>query len=82
MSAPDYVMLTTAADADEYVSDADLEGALEWFADKRGVPTEGFIDRLCGSSATPYDLGAYDNEAARRLLSRARKIKREMDESL
>jgi hypothetical protein len=76
-----YTVLQTAEQADEYVTDQYIEETLGWFEDKRGVPTEDFIDRLCDEQGAyadqPYDLDNYDNDAARRILSRARRIKRE-----
>ena len=42
-----YIVIKTEEEADEYVSDTDIEQALEWFSEKRGVPTEDFIDQLC-----------------------------------
>jgi len=80
-----YVTLRTKEQADELVSDDDIEGALGWFTDKRGVPAEEFMDRLCPGylpDGRRYEVDNFEDPAAKRILSRARKIKREMDESL
>lgn len=69
--------ITTAEEADALVSDELLGEVLDWFQDERGVPAERFIDRLCDTYADGWELDNYGNAAARRILSRARKIKRE-----
>jgi hypothetical protein len=68
--------LVSIEDADEFVTDLMLDETLDWFEDDRGVPTEEFIDRLCTTYADAWDIDNYDSPAARRILSRARKIKR------
>jgi len=81
-----YVVMETAEQADEMISDDDIQDTLEgWFGDRRTVPEEEFIDRLVkdhgGSySKTPFEIEEYDSPAARRLLSRARKIKKELSD--
>jgi hypothetical protein len=81
-----YLVLETAEQADELVSDDDIQDTLEgWFGERRTVPEEDFIDRLVkdhGSAyaATPFEIENYDSPAARRLLSRARKIKKELND--
>jgi hypothetical protein len=78
-----YVVLKTKEEADEHVTDEDISDALDWFADKRGVPTEDFMDRLCGNrydGRPGIEVEDFGDPAAKRLLSRARKLKREMDD--
>jgi hypothetical protein len=78
-----YVYLDTAEQANTLVSDEDIVSALGWFEEKKGVPAQDFIDKLAkhgGYADTPWDIDSYDNEAARRLLARARRIKREQQE--
>lgn len=80
-----YVTLRTKEQADEHVTDKDIEEALGWFVDKRGVPAEEFMDRLCPGympDGRRYEVADFGDDAAKRILSRARKMKREMDESL
>lgn len=80
-----YVVLESAEQADEFVDDDLLEECLAWFEDERGIPAEPFIDKLSDVyGVAPYDRSApgfeiqdYDSQAARRLLSRARRLKRE-----
>ncbi len=84
-----FLLLETAADADEMVSDETIQDCLEgWFGDRRTVPEQGFIDRLVNTKGAPpwdgsrpgFDIESYDNPAAKRLLSRARRIKRELND--
>ena len=81
-----YVLLEEAEEADSLVTDDDIQDTLEgWFGDRRTVPEEDFIDRLVkdhgGSYArTPFEIENYDSPASRRLLSRARKIKKELND--
>lgn len=82
-----YVVIKTREEADEYVTDGDIESVLEWFVDKRGVPTEDFLDRLCSYNRPAWDgskpgieFEKFDDHGTKRVLSRARKMKREMDD--
>lgn len=55
-----------------------IESAVEWFNDERSMPTEDFIDRLCKTyGGSEYDLESYDNDAARKIMRIARRIRRE-----
>lgn len=55
-----------------------IESAVEWFDDESTMPAEDFIDRLCNSyGGDDFDLESYDNEAARKILRIARRIRRE-----
>jgi hypothetical protein len=76
----DYKMLQTEEDVTDEILGC-LDGALDWFEDERGVPTEDFIDRLCKTylNSLWYDLDSYDNEAARKIMREARKLKRERE---
>jgi hypothetical protein len=76
MNYADIQIITTAEEANALVSDDLIDAALGWFEDERGIPSEEFIDRLC-DSADGWDLDNYDNAAARRILERARKIKKD-----
>ena len=81
-----YILMETREQADELVSDDNITDTLEgWFGDRRTVPEEDFIDRIVrdhGSeyATTPFEIERYDNPASKRLLSRARKIKRELND--
>jgi hypothetical protein len=81
-----YLYLETAEQADELVSDDDIQDTLEsWFGERRTVPEEDFIDRLVkdhggARSSMPFEIESYDSPASRRLLSRARKIKKELND--
>ncbi len=63
--------------------DTCIEETLGWFTERKTVPPEAFIDQLCktygGSGEGPddWDMDAYDSPAAREILRRARKLKRE-----
>lgn len=86
-----YVIVKTVEEADEYVSDDMIESALEWFIDKRGVPSGDFLDRLATRPRTEIVDGElvrtpgiefedFTDPGTKRVLSRARKLKREMDD--
>lgn len=85
MTEQQYRMIETADEADRYFTDETLSSCLDWFEDERGVPTEEYIDRLFNTYAGTDENGAeidverYDNAAASRILSRARRLKRERD---
>lgn len=81
-----YVYLDTKEQADELVSDELIEEVLGWFHDRKGVPANAFIDKLCDTYGRPYgdkklgfDIDNYDNAASRSILSRARRIKKEQE---
>lgn len=63
--------------------EADIVQAVEWFDDSPTMGTTEFIDRLCktygGSGERPddYDLDNYDGPAARRIMSIARRVRKE-----
>ena len=91
MSAADetrYYMLQTAEDADRFITDEQIESALDWFDGEPRMPTDEFLDRLFTRySGPPCDLDGYDecdldqldNDAARRIMARARKMRRERE---
>lgn len=60
-----------------------VEDTLDWFTDRRGVPSQEFIDRFVrdhgGSGYDPsdWDLDSYDSPVARAILREARRQKRE-----
>lgn len=81
-----FQILESVEDA-ELITDKEIESTLEWFTDKRGVPADEFFDRLFSRSGPKnpttgdtLDLTQMDNPAAKNLLKRARKMKREMDD--
>lgn len=82
-----YQMLESAEDA-ALITDKEIEDALGWFTEKRGLPADEFFDRLFPRYSGPVnpttgetlDLDQMDNPAAKALLKRARKMKREMDD--
>jgi len=82
----EYRMLQTADEVDEIITDAMLDEALDWFDDERSVPTDEYLDRLfprhgaiVDAEGREVDLDSLDNPAARRIMSRARKLRRERD---
>ncbi len=81
-----YRLLATAEEVDEFISDDDLSSALDWFDGDPlpKMPRDEFFDRLFpkyGGPTTPdgeeLDLDQMDNAAARRILSRARALRKE-----
>lgn len=87
----EYVYLDTEEQANELITDVMIEETLGWFEDEKGVPGEEFIDRLCDNEGPPhydtekhryglgFDMDSYDNDAARSILRRARRIKKEQN---
>lgn len=80
----EYLTLTTAEQVDRFITDADLNSALDWFDDEPRMPTDDFLDRLfprygsmTDDQGRELDLDSLDNEAARRIMQRARKLRRE-----
>lgn len=77
---PDYSnckMLVTADDVTPEI-ETHIASAVEWFDGSRTMGTEEFIDRLCKTyGGTDYDLESYDNDAARKIMRIARRIRRE-----
>lgn len=85
MDEKTYYMLQTAEEAD-LISDAEIESAVDWFDGEASMPRDEYFDRLFGRYSGPtcpiegydeFDLDQLDNAAARRLLSRARKNRKE-----
>ena len=76
-------LLQTAAEVDEYITDADLDSTVDWFDNEPSMPTDEFFDRLLGTltdnEGSFLDLDQLDNEAAKRIMSRARKLRRERE---
>jgi hypothetical protein len=70
-------ILKTKDQADAFVSEELISEALDWFDGEPRMATEEFIDRLCNAYATGWDLESYDNEAARSIMKRARKMRKE-----
>jgi hypothetical protein len=68
-------LLITAADITPEI-ERSIEDCLDWF---EGEPlrTEEFIDRLCDSYGTDFDIESYDNGAARKIMRLARKLRAE-----
>lgn len=80
-------MLQTAEEVDELISDSLLNDTLDWFPEGEKMPTDEFLDRLFpryGSILDPegreIDLDQMDNAAARRIMARARRLRKERDE--
>jgi hypothetical protein len=60
---------------------AAIPDALEWFEDRRSLPTEEFIDRFSDTYGYPeWELDNYDSPAARKVLREARRIRKEQDQ--
>lgn len=81
-----YVTLETADQVDRYITDDELDEALDWFDDEPNMPTSDFLDRLFPRYGGPtdetgaeLDLDSLDNEAARRIMRRARTLRKERD---
>jgi hypothetical protein len=81
-----YRVLKTAEEVDEFISDEDLGSALDWFDGEPKMPTDEFLDRLFpkygglyDSDGAELDLDSLDNPAARRIMARARKLRKERD---
>ena len=79
-----YRTLETDADAEHYVTDAMLENAVDWFPDDDPMPTDEYLNRLFPRYGGPtdehgaeLDLDSLDNEAARNIMRRARRIRRD-----
>lgn len=86
MSESGYRLLTTAEEVDDLLSDEDLGSALDWFDDESKMPTDEFLDRLFPKYGGPQDsegreldLDQMDNAAARRIMARARRLRRERE---
>jgi len=83
----EYRNLLTSEDVDETISDEMLNDALDWFDGEPKMPTDEFLDRLLPFHGCPrdsagrmLDLDSFDNEAARRIMSRARRLRKERDD--
>lgn len=83
---PTYRLLQTAEEVDQFLTDDDLNSALDWFDDEPKMGTEEFLDRLfpryggpSDSDDNELDLDQLDNAAARRIMARARKLRKERD---
>ena len=83
-----YYLLQTREEAD-LIPDEEIEGAIGWFPEGGPMPRDEFFDRLFSRYGGPrcpvegydeFDLDQLDNDAARRLISRARKMRRERDQ--
>lgn len=69
-------ILETEADVTDDIL-ASVDECVDWFDDERTMPTEEFIDRLCDSYGAGWDIESYDNPAVRKIMRRARQIRRE-----
>lgn len=81
-----YRLLQTTEEVDALITDAELNSALDWFDDEPRMPTEDYLDRLFPKYGGPrdndgaeLDLDHLDNEAARRIMKRARRLRRERE---
>lgn len=86
MTDKKYYLLQTAEDVDTHITDEEIDEALAWFNDEPKMPAEEFMDRLFSKYGGPkfkgeeydeVDLDQMDNDAARRLMSRARRMRKE-----
>ncbi len=80
----EYRNLVTADEVDRYIPDSELEYALDWFPDGEPMPTDEYLDRLfprhsrlADERGRTLDLDSLDNPAARRIMSRARRLRKE-----
>lgn len=70
-------LLVEASDVTAEV-EKDIEDCVEWYDGSPTMPLQDFIDRLCNTyGGEDYDLENYDNPAARRIMSIARRIRKE-----
>jgi hypothetical protein len=83
-----YRLLSSAAEVDRFITDEQLSEALDWFDDEPRMSTSDFLDRLfpryggpADDAGNELDLDSLDNAAARRIMSRARTLRRERGES-
>jgi len=81
-----YRNLQTADEVDRYLTDDDLNSALDWFDGEPKMPTDEYLDRLFprysnirDEEGNILDLDQLDNEAARRIMARARKLRKERE---
>ena len=86
MNEQRYRNLTTAEEVDRYISDDDLDSAIDWFDEQRTMPADEFFDRLfprysslSDETGAILELDNMDNYAARRILSRARALRKARD---
>jgi hypothetical protein len=54
-----------------------VDECVDWFDDEPSMPTEEFIDRLCTTYAVGWDIESYDNPAVRKIMRRARQVRKE-----
>lgn len=83
----EYLTLTTAEQVDRFITDDDLNEALDWFDDEPRMATDEFLDRLFPRYGGPrddqgreLDLDQMDNDAARRIMARARALRKERED--
>lgn len=81
-----YRLLQGAEEVDSLISDEDLNSALDWFEGEPKMPTDEFLDRLfprygslCDPEGNELDLGEFDNPAAKRIMLRARRLRKERE---
>ena len=69
-------VIVTKADVTPDILDS-VEDCVGWFDDERTMGTEAFVDRLCNSYGSDFDIESYDNEAVRYIMRVARSIRAE-----
>jgi hypothetical protein len=69
-------VLETEADVTADILAA-VEECVDWFDEERSMPVEAFIDRLCDAYGAGWDIESYDNAAVRKIMRKARQIRRE-----
>lgn len=70
-------VLETEADVTDAIL-ALVDECVDWFDNEPTMPTEAFIDRLCATyGAITWDIESYDNPAVRKIMRRARGVRRE-----
>jgi hypothetical protein len=81
-----YRMLHTAEEVDELISDQEISDTVDWFDNEPTMPVSDFLDRMFSryggptdSDGNELDIDQLDNPAARRIMSRARKLRKERD---
>jgi hypothetical protein len=71
-------LLRTAADVTPHLLTLVTDCVEGWFPPPRPMPTEEFVDRLCGSYANGWDIEELDSPAVRKIMRHAHHVRREM----
>lgn len=82
MTPPTLRVITNANDVSDHLLVLVANCVEDWFPPENdgGLPTEGFIDRLCDYYLNPegVDMESYDSPASRKIMRHARRVRSEM----